>query len=479
VFKARAVVLLLAALQLAGASAALAQVPASMLDALGGASVEGRRRAADALLGAGPDAVDSMGRQLAIYRQSDGSAVFRSMSDLQARAAKGGDLVELLLQQEPDAAVTRAIATVCLMRALSRMGTLAAVRRLVLVAFDADGAFRPELFRLLKELDERALAALIEARGDASLDVREWAKDVLEAMGRRTPGDMVQTSNEKVLADILRAYGRVRDLDALPVVVSFVNSARAQVRLAAREATLAYGDSAAPKLRGAYAALTGQRLPNDDAPHDATPDATPDAETANGRSDVTRVAEALFDAYDHERLRDVYARLDAGLSKERAGDLAGAIADFDDVLAREPLLDRRAEMVPGYVAFAEGLEHDDRQHAVEYLHKALRIDDGGPQSDHVRSELLCLEGEDLVSRGIVDTIHFEEALALDAQNSHARRVLDRIREQAAARRARHDRMAAGVVLTGVVLIAIGAISPLRSRFGSAAPRLRASRRRRR
>jgi hypothetical protein len=477
VFKARAVVLLLAGLQLAGASVALAQVPASTLDALGSASVERRRRAADALLSldAGPDAVDSMGRQLAIYRQSDGSAVFRLMNDLQARDAKGSDLVELLLQQEPDAAATRAIATVCMMRALSRVGTLPAVRRLVLVAFDADGAFRPELFRLLRELDERAVAALIEARGDASFDVRGWAKDVLEAMGRRTPGDMVQTSNEKLLVDVLRAYGATRDLDALPVVVSFVNSARAHVRLAAREATLAYGANAVPKLRATYAALTGQRLPNDDG----APDTTPDAETANGQSDVTRVAEALFGAYDHERLRDVYARLNAGLANERAGDVAGAIADFDDVLAREPLLDRRAEMVPGYVAFAEGLEHSDRQRAVEYLHKALRIDDGGPQSDHVRSELLCLEGEDLASRGIVDANPFEEALSLDAHNIHARQVLDRLRAEAEARRARHGRVAAGVVVTGVVLIAIGAISPLWSRSGWARRQLRASRRRRR
>ena len=44
----------------------------------------------------------------------------------------------------------------------------------------------------------------------------------------------------------------------MPVILSFVNSDRAQVRAAAREALAAYGQDAIWKLREAYAALTGK-----------------------------------------------------------------------------------------------------------------------------------------------------------------------------------------------------------------------------
>lgn len=49
---------------------------------------------------------------------------------------------------------------------------------------------------------------------------------------------------------------------------------------------------------------------------------------------------------DKVRLQEVYSLLDEGKTKESSGKLADAIADYDKVLARQPLLDRRREMVP-------------------------------------------------------------------------------------------------------------------------------------
>ncbi len=183
-------------------------------------------------------------------------------------------------------------------------------------------------------------------------------------------------------------------------MLSFVNSDRVQVRSAAREATLSYGQDALWKLREAYAALSGEPAPEGITAAD--------------------LAKKLFDAYDRFRLHDVYALLDKGLAAQKDGRLKDAVAAFDDALARQPMLDRRAEAAPAYVAYGESLEDSDRPAALAYLRKALRLDETSAPSSHVRSDIATLEGEDLVARGIADTEPFESALSLDPSNARAR-----------------------------------------------------------
>jgi hypothetical protein len=417
---------------------------------LGSDSVQERRAAAaaiEALGSAGPDAAEGIGQRLSDLRNTSDGRVPSAMGEPHP-PGKEVDLVELLVQQRPDPTVERALATACLMRALVRIGTTPAVRQLLRVASDDGGAYRFELLRELKQLDERSSAALIEARGDPSPETQVWAKDTLEALGKRTPGDAVQTTSDQVLADVVHAYAAIRDIDALPVVLSFVNSERQPVRAAAREATRAYGQDALGKLRTTYVALTGARVPDN--------------------LDAAEVAQKLFDAYDHYRLRDVYALLDQGLAEQRAGHIDAALVDFDNVLARQPVLDRGQEIIPTYVAYAEAIELTDSIRALEYLRRAVRLDadDTGTRSRHVQSEIRFLEGTDLISRGIVDTGPFEEALALDPMNPHARKQLDRLRTQTAARRTREGHFAAAVGGVGLSFLALGlfAIGIHRRRF---------------
>jgi tetratricopeptide (TPR) repeat protein len=286
------------------------------------------------------------------------------------------------------------------------------------------------LTQAVKQLGDDALAPLIKARRDRSPQTRAWASDMLDALGKRTPGDAVQTNDTRILSQVLKAYGEVRDADALAVVLSFVNADRAQVRAAAREATLAYDEGALRRLKEAFVALTGV---------DAPPAAAAD------------VARALFAAYDRERLQDVYSLLERGLSAQRSGQLGDAVADFDGALARQPMLDRRNEMVPAYVAFAESLEPADPAAARAYLSKALRLDQNGPQSSHVRSEIKYMEGKDLLARGIDDSAAFEQALALDPNNGRARAELDRLRAETESRESRLVRLAAAVAALAVAL----------------------------
>src|SRR5262249_54618610 len=156
-------------------------------------------------------------------------------------------------------------------------------------------------------------AALIDARRSDARPLRAWAARQLDVIGKTVPGEAVQTTDNQVLADVLRAYGRAKDLDALRVVVSFSNSDRTNVREAAREAVGMYAENALWQLREAYENLIGKK-PSEDWGWE-------------------RVARELFAAYDRARLAEVYELMDAGLAAERAGKLEDMAQAFDRVLA--------------------------------------------------------------------------------------------------------------------------------------------------
>jgi hypothetical protein len=328
------------------------------------------------------------------------------------------------------------LGTACLVAALARVGTTEAVHELILVSRDQGGAFKPEVARQLRALGDRATAALILASHDSQKDLARWASGELEALGKKVPGDAVQTRSNQVLSDVLEAYGMTRDLDALTAVLSFVNSDRRQIREAARRSTLAYGDLALPKLREAFANLTGSPPPQ--------------------AWSAEEVARALFASDDRVRLQDVYAIMDEGLAEETAGKHADAVGAFEKVLARQPLFERRAEMVPAFVLYAHSLEGSDGPTAKAYYRTALRLAPEGPRANQARSALDYLDAEDLLARGVTDERLLRQAAEEDPGNVDAHRELARIE----AERARKDLLvvrcteggaAALALVTGLVL----------------------------
>ena len=393
-----------------------------------------RRAAARSVDTLGRDATSAMAAALARQRPGRPAA---EVAGLLARVRLSPDASSLerldpILDISPDAAgpaYTQTVRTLCLMRALAHVGTPEAVAAFAQVALDAHGAFLPDVRRHLGDLGERATPGLIlMSRGHAADPPARWASLELEALGTRTPGDAVQTKNKEVLADILLAYGTALDADALPVVMSFVNADRRLVRDAAREAIARYGDLATVKLREAYGLLTGEGAP-------------PDWPAAWLRR-------KLFEALDAVRLEDVNARVRAGLALAEQGRFADAVADFDDVLARQPDWDRKAELVPPYVFYAESLLDSDPRAARELLQKAQRLDPSGPRSAQVESALALLEGRDLQHRGITDPEPFRRALALDPGNVAASTELSRMEDDARSRKRAWDRrfMAGGGAL---------------------------------
>lgn len=310
---------------------------------------------------------------------------------------------------DPDA-YRALLGTACILQALANDGSQAAVSRMIRVVPDHGGMLRFEVARRMKALGEKAIAPLILARNDKAL--RGFAWQTLDAMGKKIPGDAVQTKSNDVLAAILLAYGETKDLDALGAVMSFISSERDEIRSAARTSVLAYGDAALAKLRETYGNVMNAPPPNDWS--------------------AERIARALFDVLDKQRLVEIDALVDDGLQRAERDDVEGAVKDFDKVLARMPFIARRALMAPAYARWAQKLEDTDRAAARVAFRKSLDLDPNGTHAAQARAELEVMDGEDLAARGIDDRAPFERALQLDPGNAKARAALDRIDAKARA-----------------------------------------------
>jgi tetratricopeptide (TPR) repeat protein len=171
---------------------------------------------------------------------------------------------------------------------------------------------------------------------------------------------------------------------------------------------------------------------------------------------AAEVAKELFAAYDRFRLQEVHQLVEDGKAKEKEGKLEEANALFDKALAREPMLDRRDEMVPAALALAQSLQGKEPERARALLRKALRLSPEGPRKNQIQAELAYMEGKELLGRGVADTEPFQRALALDPAHEKARAELYQLEDRTAEERGRTQRYgaAAAVVLLGIVLIVL-------------------------
>lgn len=299
-------------------------------------------------------------------------------------------------------------------RMLAAIGTTPAIREMIQLHAQFGDLLRIDLQRQVMKLKDKAVPALIEARQHDAKIVQKWASKQLDTLGRAIPGEAVSTNDTQVLADVLRAYGRTRDVDAARVVLSFANSDRIQLREAAREAIAAIGEPGVWQLRDVYLNLTGNK-----PPREWTWD---------------RIAREIFGAYDRGRLAEVYKLMDDGVAFAAAGKLAEATEAYDKVLARAPLFDRRKEMVKTYVARSKELPADKREEALAMLRKAVRLDPKNPDAKKLEAEIAYLEGVVLMDQGTPDKLLFKKALDLDPTHERAKIALASLDDQVAPKK---------------------------------------------
>lgn len=324
-------------------------------------------------------------------------------------------------------------------RASEKQGGTPGARVLVRIAVDHKGLLKSHASAALKRMGDHAVAALVEVRRDTDKELRGFANKTLDAMGKFLPSDAVQVHDPQALADVLSAFGKTKDPDAMRAIVPYLNADRAPVREAARWAIAEYGNDARPILEETHDQFTGEK-----AGKDWTAD---------------KILKALVVAYDKVRLAEVFKLLDEGIAHRDAGRLEEAVASFDALLARAPQFERRAELAPAYLELARKKESADRPAARLLYAKAARLAAGTPLAASIEADLAVLDTQDLLARGIADTSLLQKALALDPNHTRARDLLQKIENEARDREDRFRRFAlagfAGVVATIAAVLFLG------------------------
>ncbi|MDP3278778.1 MAG: hypothetical protein Q8Q09_26540 [Deltaproteobacteria bacterium] len=320
---------------------------------------------------------------------------------------------------------------IALARALGAIKTADSGRALVAFGLAHNRIFRLATIRIARnQLKEYTVPALIEIRRPTD-DMRLYIRQMREGIRRVTPGESVQTRDNALLAEVIRAYGSVRQQDAMAVVGSFVNSDRVQVREAARWAIAQFGRDAINVLRSSYENFVG--------------------EDPNPLWGWERVARELYSANDRRKTEEVAAAMDQGLAAARAGRNDEMLSKFEWVLSRHPLFERRGEMVEHLERFARSLERTDVARAAVLYRTALRIDPEGARANALRGAILYLDAERALSHGVADPELYRAALTADPTHARARAQFDAV-AQVEVLRSRYRRRAIGA--GGLVVVAL-------------------------
>lgn len=304
------------------------------------------------------------------------------------------------------------VQVLALSRMLAQVGTIEATRALIGV-YEQFGEFmRVPVQRELMSLGDRAVPALIEARVHPVEKIASFARQRLDALGRAVPSEAVQIPNPSTLADVLRAYGRIKDPDARRMLVSFANSDRAMIREAAREAIVLLGEVGIWQIRESYEETTGKRPPRDWS--------------------WEHLTRELFAELDRMRSATVMKLYEEGVVARARGDIEGMRRAFDLVLARDPRFERAEELSKAYLEYATAILPKQPRAAEEALARALRLSRKSEQKRSIESLLLTVQASHELERGVVDRSVLTRALDLDPKNVRARQLLEELTEEAPA-----------------------------------------------
>lgn len=388
---------------------------------------ESRDNAARALLEVEPRLVPALAFRLrAIAERADKGAMkellervrtrARERERLRLRAAgetgevQTPDYLAMLVEHTPSAKEKAAyrdlISVVGISRMLGRIGEVEAVRVLLEVYVRFGEFLRVDTQLQLEKLGDRAVPALIEARRHPAEKISQWARRQLDALGRGVPSEAIQTEDHQALADVLVAYGRVRNPDATRILLSFANNERAVVREGARQGIALMGEVASWQLRDSYEDLLGKKPPRDWS--------------------WDRTARELFRELDRVRDAAVADAFHAGKAARERGDLEAMRRAWSELLARDPDPERRAELVQGYLAYAERYFDERPLESRECLLRAQRLSADPAQKVKIESQILSVRAHESARRGIADVSLLRRALELDPANERAKALLTRL-----------------------------------------------------
>ena len=384
----------------------------------------------------------------------------------------------------PDRVEARAeaVEAVALMRALAATAREGALDPIFDFAFHLDGVFRDECGRTIRSMESRAIPGLVrrmhaKTKGLAAYRMRRYASYQLDRMDRASPKKAIAgTLDDRLRAEILHAYGEVRALDAVEAILEQTDASARRVRNEARWAWLRYVTGPPPppppkrkrKLPGGHeeseekedyldyremAVLALGRTLAEIRGEEFDPEHPP------ATTEAKRLTDELFAFYDGRRAAEWAGIFDGGMARSRAGDVAGAAADFDSILAHDPFYERRAEMADTFYALGESLLGKDPARAAAVLRQAMVLESASgkppsPRAQRAEARLHWLDGLARLRRGGEARVELERAISLDPSLGEAREALTDLDIQ----RGRRDRAvlaAFGGIGVGFLLLVLG------------------------
>ncbi|HEY5955548.1 MAG TPA: hypothetical protein VIV60_03300 [Polyangiaceae bacterium] len=348
---------------------------------------------------------ERMKRALAQVRDKSNRAPETSDPGGTGASATRTDLLKLLLDKPrpKDEGWRDLTELVAVSRMLTAIGNVHAARGLIEIYVRFGEFMRVDVQNRLYDLKDGAVAALIETRRHRAEKIAHFADRQLDRLGKGVPGEAIRTESFEILADVLRAYGRVKDPDAARIIISYANSERYQVREAARQAIVMLGEVGIWQLREAFENIAGKRPRRDWS--------------------WERTARELFFEYDRLHVVKAYELLDKGrlaAEEKRFEEMAEA---YDSLLARSPQFDKAATLAPGYFEYAQRIAQQKPEVAKAALVRVERLASDTTLRQRARSLRETLEASELAQRGIVDAYVLNRALEQDPANQSARRLL--------------------------------------------------------
>jgi len=167
------------------------------------------------------------------------------------------DLPRHLQQVYPDATLQ-----VALIRALAGTGHHDAPVSLLRFAYRHRGAFKDECGRQIRSMGVQAVPGLVRARAlrdELAYKIVRYAAYQLDRIDCARPEKALKLADPELRAEILHAYGEVRDPTAVAAVLQYTEASSRRVRRAARWATLRYISGRPPKVIKRKLKLPGGR----------------------------------------------------------------------------------------------------------------------------------------------------------------------------------------------------------------------------
>jgi tetratricopeptide (TPR) repeat protein len=343
------------------------------------------------------------------------------------------------------AALGETIADVAALRALAAARQVAAAEAILAVGFASDTiVYRDECGRQLRRMAPYSLPALVvgsqprRKERDRDKALERYSTYQLERLDRQDPQKALDAASvdEDLRIAVLQAFGASEHREAAGVVFRMIDVEAPRVRAAAREAWLAYvtppHPPEPPKKR---LQLTGGKLADEETPLwlnslqlaeiklDAAFEELFGEDRRGSLEASTRRIFEHYDALRAARDAEVFA---GGKALAERGDLPGALAVYDRLLADDPLRPERAAMAPTYFGRAEALAAEGKwAEAAGLYSKAHGLDPEGPRATAALAAHYRALGKAMQAEGKDGGAALRKAAALSPQD-------DEVHQEAAA-----------------------------------------------